>query len=160
MIRDEEKGDFVEIEFVGSDNADFRALAAKLDAYYFTLVGEVQLQYAEPNRPENMSALAVAYDGKTPIACGAWKAMDGETAEIKRIFVEPAFRRQGVATALVRALEESAAASGRRKLILETAVDTPNSHCLYLSLGYQIRNYYGSPAGAENCLCFEKEITL
>ena len=148
------------IEFVTPSSADFRALAAKLDAYYFTLVGDLQLQYAEPNRPENMSALAVAYDGETPIACGAWKAIDGDTAEIKRIYVEPECRRKGVATALIRALEHSIAATGRRKLILETAVDTTGSHQLYLSLGYQIRNYYGSPAGAENCLCFEKEISL
>lgn len=148
------------IEFVTPDSADFRALAAKLDAYYFTLVGDIQLQYAEPNRPENMSVLAVVYDGETPIACGAWKALDGETAEIKRIFVEPEFRRRGVAAALIRVLEKNAAASNRRKLILETAVDITGSHQLYLSLGYHIRDYYGSPAGTENCLCFEKEFAL
>jgi len=148
------------IEFVTPSSGDFRMLAAKLDAYYFTLVGDIQLQYAEPNRPENMTALAVVYDGETPIACGAWKAVDGDTAEIKRIYVEPEYRRKGVATALIRALEASIAVSTRRKLILETAVDTTGSHQLYLSLGYQIRNYYGSPAGAENCLCFEKEISL
>lgn len=148
------------IEFVTASSGDFRMLAAKLDAYYFTLVGDIQLQYAEPNRPENMTALAVCYDGETPIACGAWKALDGNTAEIKRIYVEPEYRRKGAATALIRALEKSVADSGCRKLILETAVDTTGSHQLYLSLGYHIRNYYGSPAGAENCLCFEKEISL
>lgn len=150
----------MDIRFVTAKSADFRVLASKLDSYYFSLVGDIQLKYAEPNRPENMTALAVIYDGETPIACGAWKAIDGETAEIKRIFVEPEYRRRGVATNLILALEEDAAASGCRKLILETAVDTTGSHWLYLSLGYQIRNYYGSPAGAENCLCFEKEILL
>lgn len=160
MITEKRKGNIVEIRFVTTDCADFRMLAAKLDAYYFTLVGDIQLQYAEPNRPENMAALAVCYEGETPIACGAWKAVDGETAEIKRIFVEPEYRRRGAASAIIRALEENALQTGRRKLILETAVDTANSHRLYLSLGYQIRNYYGSPAGAENCLCFEKEITV
>ncbi len=148
----------MDIRFVTVENADFRALAAKLDAYYFTLVGDIQLQYAEPNRPENMSALAVAYEGETPIACGAWKAVDGETAEIKRIYVENQYRRRGAASALIGALEQSAAASGRRKLILETAVDTTGSHALYLSLGYKQRDYYGSPAGADNCMCFHKEI--
>ena len=91
------------IDFVTSDSSDFRMLAEKLDAYYFTLVGEIQLQYAEPNRPENMSALAVGYQGETPIACGAWKAIDDKTAEIKRIFVEPECRRKGAATAMIRA---------------------------------------------------------
>lgn len=148
----------MEIQFVQPNSADFRMLANLLDAYYFTLVGDIQLKYAEPNRPENMNALAVAYEGEKPIACGAWKAVDGEIAEIKRIYVREEYRRRGVAGALIRALEDSAAASGRRKLILETAVDTTGSHQLYLSLGYQLRDYYGSPAGAENCLCFHKEI--
>lgn len=148
------------IDFVAPDCGDFRMLAEKLDAYYFTLVGEIQRKYAEPNRPENMSALAVCYDGQQAIACGAWKAIDADTAEVKRIFVLPQYRRKGVATAMIRALEESIVASGRRKLILETAVDTTGSHQLYASLGYQTRNYYGSPAGEANCLCFEKEITI
>lgn len=148
----------MEFRFVSPDSADFRGLAAALDAYYFTLVGDIQRKYAEPNRPENMNALLVAYAGETPIACGAWKAVDGQTGEIKRIYVRPEYRRRGVATALIQALEEDIAASGRHKLILETAVDTTGSHALYLSLGYTLRDYYGSPAGAEHCLCFHKEI--
>ncbi len=148
----------MEIRFVTADSADFRMLAALLDAYYFTLVGDIQLQYAEPNRPENMNRLLVAYEGETPIACGAWKAVDGEIAEIKRIYVKEAYRRRGVAGAVIRALEESVAQSGRHQLILETAVDTTGSQALYLSLGYQLRDYYGSPAGADNCMCFHKEI--
>ena len=148
----------MEIRFVRPDCADFRKLAALLDAYYFTLVGDIQLKYAEPNRPENMNALAVAYEGETPIACGAWKSVDGETAEIKRIYVKEEYRRRGTASALIRALEENAVQSGRHKLILETAVDTTGSHQLYLSLGYMLRDYYGSPAGADNCMCFHKEI--
>ena len=148
----------MELRFVSSDSADFRNLAALLDAYYFTLVGDIQFKYAEPNRPENMNTLLVAYEAGIPIACGAWKAVDADTAEIKRIFVLPQYRRRGVAGALIRALEDDVRTTGRRKLILETAVDTSGSHALYVSLGYQLREYYGSPAGAENCLCFHKEI--
>jgi GNAT superfamily N-acetyltransferase len=148
----------MEIRFVTAESADFRSLAALLDAYYFTLVGDIQLKYAEPNCPENMHALVVAYEGETPIACGAWKAVDEETAEIKRIYVREEYRRRGVAGAIIRTLEESAVSSGRNKLILETAVDTTGSHQLYLSLGYQLRGYYGSPAGADHCMCFHKEI--
>lgn len=146
------------IQFVSPKCPDFHTLAAALDAYYFTLVGDIQYKYAEPNRPENMNALAVVYEGDTAVACGAWKAVDSQIAEIKRIYVRPEYRRRGIATALICALEESVAATGRRKLILETAVDTTSSHNLYFSLGYQLRDFYGSPAGAENCLCFHKEI--
>lgn len=147
----------MEIRKVTPESQDFRALAAELDAYYFTLVGEIQYRYAEPNRPENMNGLAVVYEGEMPIAIGAWKRVDDKTAEIKRIYVRPAYRRQGVASALIPALEDSAAEAGFAQFILETARNTDASHQLYLSLGYQIIDYYGSPAGAENCLCFYKE---
>ena len=148
----------MDIRFVSADSSDFRGLAAALDAYYFTLVGDIQHQYAEPNRPENMSALTVVYVESEPVACGAWKAIDQDTAELKRIYVKPDHRRKGIASALIRALEAHIVSTGRRKMILETAVDTASSHNLYYSLGYQLRDYYGSPAGAENCLCFHKEI--
>ena len=147
----------MEIRFVTAESQDFRRLAAELDAYYFTLVGEIQHRYAEPNRPENMNGLAVVYAQENPIAIGAWKRVDDKTAEIKRIYVCPAYRRQGVASALIPALEDHAAAAGYGQYILETARNTDASHQLYLSLGYQIIDYYGSPAGAENCLCFYKE---
>ena len=150
----------MELKIVDKDSKDFLMLADKLDEYYFEIVGPVQALYAEVNKPYNMNGLCVVYEDGAPIGCGAWKQIDETTAEIKRIYVLPQFRRQGAATALIRALEEHVATTGRNKLILETAVDTTGSHGLYLSLGYQIRNYYGSPAGAANCLCFEKEIKL
>ena len=148
----------MKISFVPASSPDFRMLAAKLDAYYFELVGDIQNRYAEVNRPENMTALAVAYEDGVPIACGAWKRIDATTAELKRLYVLPQFRRKGVARSLIASLEADAAAAGIRCMILETAVDTADSHRLYLSAGYRIMDYYGSPAGAENCLCFHKEL--
>lgn len=145
------------IEFVGPGSKDFRALAAELDAYYFTLVGDIQNRYAEPNRPENMDALAVVYRDERPVAIGAWKRREPDLAEIKRIFVLPAYRRQGIASALLQTLEDHSAFCGCKRWILETARDTRESHRLYLSLGYREIDYYGSPAGAENCRCFYKE---
>ncbi len=147
----------MEILFVSPESEDFRALAAKLDAYYFSLVGDIQNRYAHVNRPENMNGLAVVYGEKMPIAIGAWKIVDEKTAEIKRIYVRPEFRRRHVASRLITALEEHAAAAGYHNFLLETARNTEDSHKLYISLGYRLIDYYGSPAGAENCLCFFKE---
>jgi len=144
------------ISFVQPSSPDFRNLAAKLDAYYFELVGDIQNRYAEVNRPEKMTALAVAYEQDIPVACGAWKRIDERTAELKRLYVLTDYRCRGVARKLIGALEENAAAAGIDRMILETAVDTTDSHKLYLSAGYRVREYYGSPAGAENCLCFRR----
>ncbi len=148
----------MELRFVDARNTDYLMLAQKLDEYYFTLVGDVQLRYAEANRPENMVCLIVAYDNEIPIGCGCWKRVNQTTAEVKRIFVMPEYRRQGVASAIIRKLEGSIAQAGYCHIILETARTTSDSKALYLSLGYQEIDYFGSPAGAENCLCFEKKV--
>lgn len=148
----------MELRKVDPSSADFRVLAAKLDEYYFELVGDVQLRYAEANRPENFPCLMVAYEDDAPVACGCWKPIDAATAEVKRIYVLPEHRRKGIASALITAVEEDARSTGRTHFILETARTTADSASLYLSLGYEEIDYYGSPAGAENCRCFEKFI--
>lgn len=149
----------MELKFVDAKSADFAMLAQKLDEYYFELVGDVHLRYAQYNRPENFACLAVVYEDDEPVACGAWKAVDPVTAELKRIYVLPEHRRKGAATMMIRAMEENAAAAGCHRMLLETARTTADSEQLYLSLGYRKMDYYGSPAGADNCLCFEKEIS-
>lgn len=146
----------MEIRFVDAENADFLALVQQLDEYYFEVVGEVHRRYAKYNDPRLLDARVVAYrDGKAA-GCGAWKKIDAETAEIKRIFVASDRRRQGVASALIRVLERDVAARGFARAILETARTTSDSAALYHKLGFREIPYYGSPAGAENCRCFEK----
>lgn len=148
----------MKVTIVEADNKDYAMLAQKLDDYYFELVGDVQAKYAEVNKPYNMNAICVVYENDEPVACGAWKKIDDETAEIKRIYVLPEHRRKGIASMIVTAMEEDAAKTGRRRFILETARTTADSASLYLSLGYKEIDYYGSPAGAENCRCFKKEV--
>lgn len=148
----------MELRFVTAENQDYAMLAQKLDEYYFELVGDVQLRYAQANHPRNFSCLVVVYELDSPIACGCWKAVDEQTAEVKRIYVLPEHRRKGAASMIVNALEADIFKTGRRHIILETARTTPDSAALYSSLGYQVVDYYGSPAGADNCLCFEKNL--
>ena len=148
----------MEIKFVDAENADLLMLAAKLDEYYFEIVGEVHKRYAKYNDPYLFGCRAVVYiDGK-PVGCGCWKRVDGRSVEVKRIYVLPEYRRQGVASAVIGAVERDAAQHGYTHAILETARTTGDSAALYLKLGYREMPYYGSPAGADNCRCFEKEL--
>ena len=129
-----------------------------LDEYYFMLVGEVEKRYAKYNLPHLFNCRIVAYEDGRPAGCGAWKKIDEGTFEVKRIYIAPEFRRKGVASAVIAALEQDAAKHGFNKAILETARTTEDSAALYTKLGYRVIPYYGSPAGAENCLCFEKNL--
>ena len=146
----------MELRFVEPQSPDYAMLAGKLDEYYFSIVGDVHLRYAEVNRPENMACRLIAYEDGMPVACGCWKIIDETAAEVKRIYVLPEYRRRGIASRIIRTLEEEIVKAGYRLIILETARTTAESKQLYLSLGYEQIDYYGSPAGAENCLCFRK----
>lgn len=148
----------MELRFVDADNRDFRMLTERLDAYYLEALGQVQLRYAAVNHPKNFACRGVVYEGEAPIVCGCWKAVDDETAEIKRIYVLPEYRRRGAARLVIRAMEADITAGGRRRVVLEKARTTGGSAALYLALGYRETGYYDSPAGAENCRCFEKDL--
>jgi GNAT superfamily N-acetyltransferase len=83
-------------------------------------------------------AFFVAYLDGEPVGSAGWRtfAGDPDAAEMKRVFVRPQARNRGVATALLRALEESARAAGRTRMILETGSAQPEAIALYLKVGY------------------------
>ena len=74
-----------------------------------------------------------------PVGCGAWRTHGGtgEVAEIKRMYVVPAARGRGVATRILRGLEDSAREAGRTRIILETGTGQPEAIALYVKAGYQ-----------------------
>ena len=121
----------MKIEFVDAENADLLSLTHKLDEYYYEIVGEVQRRYEKYNNPQLFACRAVAYMDGQAVGCGCWKALDVNTAEMKRIYVLPEFRRQGIASGLIRKLEQDAAEQGYSRAVLETARTTKDSESLY-----------------------------
>jgi ribosomal protein S18 acetylase RimI-like enzyme len=71
-------------------------------------------------------------------------------AEVSKVLVDPAFRRAGVARALMQEIERHAAKEGRWLLTLDTAGDA--AEALYRSLGYSLAGaipYYARNAFEE-----------
>ena len=58
------------------------------------------------------------------------------SAELKRLFVDPAARGQGVGSAIVQAIEQAAAAEGIQTLFLETGVKSFEALRLYERHGF------------------------
>lgn len=71
-----------------------------------------------------------------PIAMGAFKRYDEQTAELKRIWTHSALRRQGLAQRILTELEDRARQQGYRQLFLTTGFRQPEARHLYLSNGY------------------------
>lgn len=83
------------------------------------------------------------------ICCGGVKRLPDGACEIKRMFVAPSARRQGVARALLAALEDAARALGYAIARLDTGPRQPHAQALYESEGYRrIGNFNANPVAS------------
>jgi GNAT superfamily N-acetyltransferase len=94
-----------------------------------------------------------------PVTGGAFRRFDQSTAELKRIWTDSRYRRQGHAKALLAELEAEIAARGYRRVYLTTGDRQPEAEALYLSTGY-LRLDEPLPADGEVYpLAFQKTLT-
>ncbi|MFF2406576.1 GNAT family N-acetyltransferase [Streptomyces sp. NPDC058092] len=108
----------------------------------------------------------LAYDAQgRPVATGGWRSQerneegysDGD-AEIKRMFVIPEGRGNGLARRILAALEADARAAGRSRMVLETGDKQPEAIALYTSSGYTLCEKFGHYRTYESSLCFAKPL--
>jgi GNAT superfamily N-acetyltransferase len=102
----------------------------------------------------------VAEIGGVPAGCGAWRVLAAGMAEIKRVYVEPDFRRRGLAQVIVAALEDGAAQAGHRSVVLNTGQEQPEALALYADLGYVPVSGYGIYACAPGAVFLGKELAV
>jgi GNAT superfamily N-acetyltransferase len=100
----------------------------------------------------------VAEVAGVPAGSGAWRALGKGKAEIKRVYVEPAFRRRGLAQLIVDALERSAAAAGETWVVLNTGGRQPEALALYAQAGYGTVAGYGMYACATDAVFLGKSL--
>lgn len=108
------------------------------------------------DKPGLLFVIAKA-DGK-PVGCGAVLPLAEGVGEIKRMWVEPEARRQGVAQALLYGLESMAQEKGYHTLRLETGIRQPEAIALYTKTGYAPVACWGSYADDPISRCFEKKL--
>ncbi len=78
----------------------------------------------------------VAYQDGKPVGCGAIRCLDAETAEVKRMYVEPNARGQKLGQSLLAALEAEAKQLGATRLVLETGPRQPEAIAVYRRAGF------------------------
>jgi len=108
-----------------------------------------------PPTPERGIYLVAYVDGK-PVACGALRPLDADTAELRRMFVTASSRRQGIAKALLAELEKQAARLGFRRMRLETGNRQASAMALYEQQGFRLIPPFGEYVGDPVSVCFEK----
>ena len=100
----------------------------------------------------------VAYLDGEPVACGGFRPYEGDTAEIKRMYVVPEQRGRGWSRVVLAAIEDAALAVGYTRLRLETGTRQPAALHLYTSSGYEPIERYGVYKAYESSRCFEKRL--
>ena len=141
-----------------SDDAGFRTLVALLDADLRVRDGDEHSFYAQYNKVDMIRNVIVCYVDDKPIGCGAFKEYEPGKAEIKRMFVLPEYRGQGVGLNILKELEQWAAELGYAECILETGKKQPEAIRLYQKGGYAIIKNYGQYENVENSVCMKKII--
>lgn len=126
------------IAFEHPDQPDIVALIAELDAYQGSLYPPeacYTLDIAALARPQVRFAVARDADG---VARGCAAVVLGpDYGEIKRMYVQPALRGQGVAALLLQQLTAAAQAAGCPALMLETGPLQPAALAFYAAQGFE-----------------------
>ncbi|WP_058303642.1 GNAT family N-acetyltransferase [Gorillibacterium timonense] len=144
---------------VSARDEDLHRLIAMLDHYLQQIYPPDEiflLDFSDPHI-EDVTFL-VAYLEETPVGCGAFKPLDHESAEIKRVFVDPEYRNRGIASGLIGELEQSALQQGYKLMRLETGEPQLEAVRLYQKLGYAFIPRYGEYQCCESSICMEKQL--
>ena len=109
----------------------------------------------------NLRFFLARRDGRA-LGCGGVAIFD-DYAEVKRMYTRLAARRQGIANALLRRIEDEARSTGKSTLRLETGIHQGEAIGLYERMGFRQRNPFGPYAAMpshhiETSVFFEKQL--
>ncbi len=149
----------IKIVRTNSSNRDFTQLTSQLDRDLLERNQEEQKHYDQHNKIEQINTVLIIYDQEEPIACGCFKHFDAQRVEIKRMFVNPAYRGKGISKIVLKELENWALELGYSKTILETGKKQFEAIGLYKKSDYNKIENYGQYANLPNSVCFEKKLT-
>lgn len=80
------------------------------------------------------------------VGCGAVRPLEGQIGEVKRVWINPAWRGRGLSRRLMEALEQEARGLGYDMVRLDTSRHLGEAVALYHALGYrEIERYNDNP---------------
>jgi GNAT superfamily N-acetyltransferase len=141
-----------------SSRALIEALNAELSALYDE-PGANHFRLGAEEVADGRGAFLIVCRNKVPVGCGALRLLDAETAELKRMYVDPAVRGRGLGRRLVAALEAEAKSLGARRLVLETGIRQAAALALYRATGFHPIPLFGEyRLSPQTSVCFGKEV--
>ena len=148
----------IRLKRTDSTNPDFQQLVAALNKELLIRDGDDHDFYAQFNKIDMIKHVVVAYLDNQPAGCGAFKEYQDKTVEIKRMFVAPEHRGNGIASLVLTELENWCRELRYEKCILETGLKQPEAIRLYEKNTYSIIPNFGQYADVPGSVCFEKDL--
>ena len=99
---------------------------------YAALMGKLAQEHARPN-----GIILLARLDDQVVGCGMTHALNPQTSEMKRVFVNDVARGKGVAAQLCSALMDQARADGFTRMVLDTSKSLTSAQRLYTRLGFK-----------------------
>ena len=137
---------------------DFQFLVRCLDNELWNELNEDMNTYDQYNKVPDIKTALLIYMNDEPAACGCFKEFDGETAEIKRMFVQKTYRGLGLSKKILRELEQWAIEKNYIQAILETSIHFKTARRLYETSGYSVIPNYPPYVGLAESVCMKKQL--
>jgi putative acetyltransferase len=157
LIRD--STEIMQVQLESPNQADVISLIAELDAYQDTLYpaeARYALDLTALEKTNVLFTVAREIDG-TAVGCGA-VVLSGHEGELKRMYVRPAYRANGIAAKIMLFLESEAIKRGCIALQLETGPYQPEALAFYRKYGFLNCGAFGDYAEHPFSVFMKKEL--
>ncbi len=142
------------------DSPDAMQLIAELDAVLEPLYAtESRHGYSVEKLVQQGVVFFVLRADDSPTGCGGVQLFGTDYAEVKRMYVRPDYRGQGLSKLLLNHLAEYSQQQGIKVLRLETGIYQQAAIELYKGMGFQPIPPFGDYREDPVSLCFEKILT-
>jgi ribosomal protein S18 acetylase RimI-like enzyme len=148
--------DYRQVSFTDPEVAPLiTGLRREYEARYGRGAGDSVLDVDAAEFEPPTGAFVVLLDNGTIVAGGGIRRIDENVVEVKRMWTNPDYRRQGHAARMLRELAGLAAQLGYRTVRLETGHAQPEALALYRRLGFARIDSYGP---YENATAFQLDL--
>lgn len=133
------------------------AMSAEIDPRYVDRATTLPVPPQMQVDPHDVAYVGLAYLGTRAIGHVALRRLANDV-EMKRLFVDSAFRGHGAGLALLEAAERAARELGWSRIILQTGDRQPEATALYERAGYRRIPIFAPYLDLPYSLCFEKHL--